>query len=263
MIELLLATQVTVDGCDDGAEIERIAAIELGSDPKPASVRCAGSLALLQLGDRTRSIDLSSVDVKARPRLVALTLAELASTSVAIGTDPDPKRAIEVDYRAEILGTFLAFTAASPPSFGGRAAFTLSLFSSFGGRIDVHTAFGSEAVPLGRASLLTAGAGLSAFGRIVLDPVEIDLGAGGRAAWARLAGSPSDPAAIEGATISGAWSGPFIEARIAVGFARFAATIAFELGLVVLPISGQVAGETVIAADGAWVSISLGVGFGS
>jgi hypothetical protein len=167
--------------------------------------------------------------------------------------------AFDLHFGASVLGGLTLFTSEGPPTFGGRAAVEIAP-SSFGVRLDAGAYFGAERVDLGEVSLLIAGAGLSGFLRFTTSVVVFDLGAGARVGFARVRGSPGDPSAIEGDTITGVWAGPFLGGRSSFRLGPVLIAAEVEAGLVVRPVVGSAAGTTLVAADGAWFGFHLGVG---
>lgn len=265
LILLVTSSTVTVSGCPEADEIQRLARMELSAAEGAASIRCEGDRAVLTYGERTRSVDLGPVAPKARARLLALALAELANQVEPPPppvSPPAPATGAKVDASVEILGGFATFSAASPFSFGGRAGFEVAGGGRFGGRLDLGASFGSGSIPGGRASMLAVAGGITGFARFPAGALEIDLGAGGRVGWIRLAGAPEDPEATAGATVAGVWGGPHAAARLALPLDTLALLIDLEAGLVLRPVVGRAEGAPAIAADGAWFAVHAGAGFG-
>ncbi len=307
-------------------EVQRLVPIELDVSLADApnvgvpwaSIRCEGTKAILTYDRAQRTIDLAKIDPRARPRLLALALAELASpppppphaeetpaiviplpppdlrppppSSIEppprieppppeIAPPPPPPPKVEppppvtvhaaatstpaptsLHLAASVMGGAQLFTAGGPPTFGGRAAVEIAP-SAFGARLDLGAHFGSEHVELGDVSLLAVAAGLSGFGRFEGGSiVAFDVGAGARVGFARIDGSPSNPASTEGSTVSGTWAGPFLQLRATFRFAPLLVTAEVEGGLVIRPVVGNAEGTAVAAADGAWFGFHLGVG---
>lgn len=275
---ILLATSatVTVTGCPESGEVARLAELELGEAPEPASIRCTGDHAELKHGARTRTVDLSAVAPKAQARLLALALAELAGQ---IDPPPPPpsrpppappppapppvadRGGPDIEAAVEILGGLATFSAKSPFSFGGRAGFEVTSTGRFGGRLDVGATFGSGGIPGGSASMLALAGGLTGFVRLPAGALDVDVGAGGRLGWVRLSGEPEDPGASSGADVSGIWGGPHAAARLSIPFEALAFLLDLEAGLVLRPVVGRAEGTPVIAADGAWFAVHAGARF--
>ena len=287
-------------------EVARLVQIELdvelvetaGLGVPWASIRCEGTRAHLTYDRAERTIDLKTIDPRARPRLLALALAELASSSrprprpppapyerevtpsipprseppppvkTSTATPPPPPPApltrtatpsAALHVAASALGGVTLFSGAGPPGFGGRAALELAP-ATLGGRIDVGAAFGSGKTELGTVSVLLAGVGISGFGRFTGGLVVFDVGAGLRVGFARITGTPRDPSAHDGGTVSGPWTGPFLDARSTFHFGPLQLVAELEGGLVIRPVIGRSDGVPVAAVDGAWFGFHLGLG---
>ena len=319
---------LSIERCDvDAAEVKRLLRIELDAEildsaaanVPTASIRCDGARATLAFRSKQRAIDLEKIDPRARPRLIALAIAELAAPKPtppppappetpsipersyeppAYEPPPDPPPPIEaapppppvappppppapepppaaivetpppidtstapfdLHFAASVMGGITLFTADAPPTFGARAVLEIAP-SAFGARFDAGAYYGSKSVDLGSVSLLIADAGLSAFGRFTGGIVLFDVSAGVRAGFARVRGTPVDPNVTDGATITGAWVGPFLGGRstFRLGVVLIAADV--EAGLVIRPVVGRAEGVAVAAADGAWFGFHLGIG---
>ena len=96
--------------------------------------------------------------------------------------------------------------------------------------------------------------------------VRWDVGPGARFGWVRLAGQPEAGSGLEGHTVTAAWGGPELRARVA--YARIAASpglLALQLGagFVALPVRGLLDGsEPIYAVEGLWMSVCAEVGLG-
>jgi hypothetical protein len=187
------------------------------------------------------------------PAPPALTAAPPVTTSTAT----------ELHFAASVTGGLMLFTSPGPPAFGGRATVEIAPIA-FGARLDAGAYFGSESVDPGSVSLLLADVGLSGFGRFGGDVVLFDVGVGARLGFARLRGSPDasegQPGAIEGATLTGAWAGPFLGGRATFRLEPLLIVADLEAGLVIRPVVGNAEGTTVVSADGAWFGFHLGLG---
>jgi hypothetical protein len=91
-----------------------------------------------------------------------------------------------------------------------------------------------------------------------------DAGPGARVGLASLSGHPDPNSPLIGRTLTAAWGGPELRARVAYGALRPHSTVfALELGagLVALPIRGLMDGsERVYAVQGHWLSLCAGLG---
>jgi hypothetical protein len=85
-----------------------------------------------------------------------------------------------------------------------------------------------------------------------------------RFGWVHLAGEPNAGSALEGATVSAAWGGPELGARVAYAASPLEpALIAVQgaAGVVALPVRGLRDGtEPVYAVDGVWLSLGVQAG---
>ena len=247
--------QLNLDPCAgvDGAEVERIFTIELGarlSTDAPAAdtsqlyVTCGENGAELRVDDPLtgkslfRVIDVAAAPLSARPRLLALALAELLFTSwteLEISLQPDPPEGPRVVLPdGQPLPPAPARSAAGllvrqrlPPRPASSELRLLGLFASqgfrttgplLGGGLRVggdyahHLGFdadflshhGQTSTSLGDVAVdtLCAGAALLAQGRVLRATLRGGVGLRGGAA--RLSGTPQDPQKGLGATLWGA-----------------------------------------------------------
>jgi hypothetical protein len=89
-----------------------------------------------------------------------------------------------------------------------------------------------------------------------------DIGAGGRAGVARLAGIPDDVTTTRGATLAGTWAGPIAYVGVGRRFWRLAVAAGVEGGTVLRAVSGLVDDGPSIAVAGRWLSGTLAIGWG-
>ena len=89
-----------------------------------------------------------------------------------------------------------------------------------------------------------------------------DVGAGGRAGVARLAGMPGDVTTTRGATLAGTWAGPVAYVGVGRRFGRLAMTAGVEGGTVLRAVSGLVDDGPSISVAGRWLSGTLAIGWG-
>jgi len=89
-----------------------------------------------------------------------------------------------------------------------------------------------------------------------------DVGAGGRAGVARLAGMPDDVTTTRGATLAGTWAGPIAYVGVGRRFWRLAVAAGVEGGIVLRAVSGLVDDGASISVAGRWLSGTLAIGWG-
>ena len=89
-----------------------------------------------------------------------------------------------------------------------------------------------------------------------------DIGAGGRAGVARLAGVPDDVTTTRGATLAGTWAGPVAYVGVGRRFWRLAVAAGVEGGTVLRAVSGLVDDGPSISVAGRWLSGTLAIGWG-
>ena len=89
-----------------------------------------------------------------------------------------------------------------------------------------------------------------------------DVGAGGRAGVARLAGMPGDVTTTRGATLAGTWAGPIAYVGVGRRFWRLAVAAGVEGGTVLRAVSGLVDDGPSISVAGRWLSGTLAIGWG-
>ena len=89
-----------------------------------------------------------------------------------------------------------------------------------------------------------------------------DVGAGGRAGVARLAGMPDDVTTTRGATLAGTWAGPVAYVGVGRRFWRLAVAAGVEGGTVLRAVSGLVDDGPSISVAGRWLSGTLAIGWG-
>jgi hypothetical protein len=226
----------------------------VGADTPPPARSAAIAPAGGAAAEPPASRPLTGERAAAPPPPPAVAPATLHTTATATAGAP-----LDLHFAASVLGGLTLFTADGPPTFGARASIELAP-SSFGARVDLGAYFGSESVAQGDVSLLLVGAGLTGFGRFGGSLFLFDIGAGARAGFARITGTPTDPSALAGATVSGAWAGPHLLARATLRLGALLLAAEIEGGLVIRPVVGRASGLPIAAADGAWFAFHLGVG---
>jgi hypothetical protein len=291
----------------DAAEVRRIAAIELaatvaeagGSSPERAVtevlVDCDKASSRIVVRDPLtsktveRTLSLQSVEARARPRILAIAIAELVNASWAeLATNPEleaPPKGAEgaqerdavrqklqtrmrpVSLSIGIGGTARVFASGAPVvpvAFGGVLRGTVAPWGSVRGALvslDATLETASAAVPLGTAGVLLA-SGAASLAYTFGEPVRFELGAGARVGWANLEGVSAPDTSTLGGNVDGPWGGPMLVAAGSVGFARSVRLrLGVESGYAVASVHGAVNGAAVIEVAGVWIMGALGIGF--
>jgi hypothetical protein len=150
--------------------------------------------------------------------------------------------------------------------FGGRAEMALRLGPLFTPVLSLDAAWGhADADP---ATVSVRSVSAAAHLLVGRSPGRLSwgIGPGAHAGWARLDGKPSAESGLEARSLSAAWAGLALRARLACllgsgpGLVPFAA-MEGDAGLVLLPVRGtQDGGRRVFSLDGPWLSLALSVG---
>jgi hypothetical protein len=267
-----------------------------GSDVLTASVRCPaqGPLELI-VDDPERAtalrseLDLARTAPRARTRLLALSLAELIATSKleqparARVPEPEPPKPPKPDAeQAELdsdTDTELETDAARQaswfvwlgPGFSFFGAPKTPLFGAdVGGayRLGPLSLQAELAARWGEATFVDAEVALQSFSAaLALAPVlelgslELQLGAGLRAGYAKLEASPRR-ANLKAGAVDGAWLGPLLSAALQLdAWGPSGLRVGIEGGYTTLSVVGNDAGEDeLMALRGLWVSAVVGLG---
>jgi hypothetical protein len=115
---------------------------------------------------------------------------------------------------------------------------------------------------LGTVEIAIWSAALRISVRIARGRSWLDVGAGGRAGVARLAGIPDDALTTRGGTLAGTWAGPIAYVGVGRRFWRLVATAGVEGGTVVREVAGLVDDGRPISVAGRWLSGTLAIGWG-
>jgi len=260
--------------------------------PENIVVRCEAERAHIDvtLGGATRAstIDLHALAAEHRARAVALAAAELvhamaaqpraaeapppspAATPAMTRAEPDrstidssprgslPRPALFAGALAEWRGNPAALL------FGGRLAFQYPLGRVVTSELSADASFGGIDSNSARVAVQSVAAAAHIDVGAWTGTVRWEIGPGARFGWVRLAGQPNAGSALEGRTVSAAWGGPELHARVAYASSRLdPALIALEgaAGVVALPVRGLRDGtESVYAVEGAWLSVGLQAG---
>ena len=290
--------QVTLDGCPgvDAVEVERIAAIELGSSPPTpepvrARVSCAAEATEVRVDDPVtkkalvRAIDLASLAPKAKARTLALAIAELISASwselllnpaprveaVGPATPPEVKESVREALpapaatgvlRVEAFGAGRGLFSTPAVQWGGGVRVLWAPRSRLGGLFDLGGEHAETRDAAGRLSLDTAS--VSANLVLLFAPSELLQlygGLGGRLGVGRVVGTPTDASVTRGGTLAGAFGGPQLVAGAALTFGHVLVSLGVEVGWAVLKLRGTVDGSKGLGVDGPYAGAQLGLGF--
>jgi len=300
--------QLRIDACLDARQVEirRLFALELrlplvdeasAEDPSAtrASVACVGDDGLeMRVDDPltgkrlVRTVGLASAPDDARPRLVALALAELiyaawselALTPIpeALTSRSDDRQAVEAaarvvreklvtpepraDVRLAVLGSLRRYRGGSTPLLGGGLRVGAEHGAWLGWNVDVLLERGVGAAPGGTVTCTAFSGSAWLTARYPWSFVDLHGGLGFRGGVGWLSGRPADEAAFEGGSITGGFFGPTGETGVTVRLpARLLLDVRVEGGWVARAVSGTVDGRAVEAIGGAWVAGLLGVGW--
>jgi hypothetical protein len=280
------------------AEVRRIVGVELraaaidAADARDAVTRvvatCHGSEVDLSLDDAItakrleRTVALAEAAPTARPRLVALAVAELVVASwqeIQRGSEvtgkavppgePPPKahvtegaRAGQASAMAEVIGVVRAFPGSGLWLLGAGARGFLTLSRPFTLTLDLTVEWGRTSRTTGQVAAQAIGGALGVGWAAERESVFIMPWVGVRAGVARLTGEPSpDSTATAGEKQSGPCLGP--ELGVAATFfphATVHATVALSAGAMLLGVRGEVVGDTNVNALGPWAGMVIGVG---
>lgn len=313
------AARVTtvVDACVpiDIEQFHRVLAIELGTsiqysagaakapDAATIHVSCSSAGITLQLSDSvtrksmSRAVELPQVEVAARTRLLALTVAEFVVASWVelqlakppiepVGPPVPPEMSREASQVAsrhlpeaeptpsEPTGVRWLVGASAEPilfSSGGGLMPQLSLHTEMrpGGALAVGLSFGVAhgEWDLASAGIATASAQLTASsGRLSLayvtplGPLELLFGAGARLGLVHMAGRTNrlNLVAVE---LYAPWGGPILQLSAAWDLGHLRLGLELEAGYVSLPVQALIGDNVVAELGGAFGSLGLRLGW--
>ena len=266
-----------------GIEIGDLLLEENQSSPAAShrlTIRCAGNVAWVEAAgeggadpvDRTLRLDAFPGD--AAPRVLALAGLELlAARSPAVrarmhsepAAPPLPAGTLEVNrqprgiLRVGLAGTWRRFFVGQGVSaWGGQAQLGWSL-DRWHLAADLEASGASRDVSLGETSALLLSGG-AAFGLVSgAGSRFLTLALGGRLGMARLAGNAADSANVISSAVVRPWGGPMVRLGFMGMLERWAVVVTVEAGRSLFTAEAQSENTTVLAVDGTWVAISLGV----
>lgn len=246
----------------------------------------------------TRTMTLGERDAQVGARLIAIAVAELVLTSwmeltlpgASAAPPPDgapaapelrraaQERAQRHFPRAAGTGYVLAVGQALGPFDGVGVAWGGGLrfgWTTGGARVDddvwmwrpgfdleLTAARNETSRGLGTVDVSMWSAALRVSLRLARGRSWFDVGAGGRAGVARLAGMPNDVTTTRGATLAGTWAGPVAYVGVGRRFWRLAVAAGVEGGTVLRPVFGLVDDGPSISVAGRWLSGTLAIGWG-
>jgi hypothetical protein len=269
----------------DAAAVRRLLAIELGASAGPPQgalgarvllASCRGDTVVLEVWEAGRqlasdAVNVQAVSTAARPRLLALALAELATWEPGRVTQPDVPRAIaaisaaaplrqpEAAKSSLALSAFASarLNAGSGAVWGAGPAVALDR-GPVALRFELLAELGGRETPAGKTRLVAgsvAAAGLLAHRGSV---GALAAGAGLRLGGARLSGRPASDRYDPG-VLWGPWGGPFARAEATLGVAQ-PVRVALEAGLALVTLTGRAARVHRVALSGHWVGMQISVG---
>jgi len=263
------------------------------SPPEKIAVRCEEEKAHIEVtldgSSRASTIDLHQLAPEHRTRAVALAAAELVHSMAGGPPTADPPSnasAMPPVSRAQmdrpapdasprrssqeptLLVGGLAEWRGNPAILliGGRVAFQYPLGKVATPELSIDATFGgmpSRSAYVAAQSLSTAA---HLYFGTTTGSVRWEVGPGARFGWMHLAGQPEAGSALEGHTVTAAWGGPELRARVAYRASQLRpALLALQVGagIVALPVRGLLDGsEPIYAVEGLWMSACAEVGLG-
>jgi hypothetical protein len=262
------------------------------SPPEKIAVRCADERAHIEVtmggAARASTVDLRQLAADHRARAVALAAAELvhAMAGGPPAAEPPPNApASPVIAPAQADRSADAATRRSSPGpalfmgglaewrgnpaillLGGRAAFQYPLGKVVIPEVSLDATFGGVSARSARVTAQSVSMAAHLYFGATTGSVRWDVGPGARFGWVRLAGQPEAGSGLEGDTVTAAWGGPELRARVAYRASQLRpALLSLQLGagFVALPVRGLLDGnEPIYAVEGPWISVCVEVGLG-
>lgn len=308
-----LPVAIAVNGCPDiplsivhrvvTAELHAMVTEERGQTPSPdttrADVRCdANGLVHLRVADPVtgktvgRTIDLAAEDPAARPRLLALSIAELIAASwIELTANPSrpPVRSPDVTASAQTRQAVLAVTKTAPASgrpfqpmlrlefTGAGRTFQSGALNTFGGGVAltrVHREWltfgggvvaehGRKQTPLGTVTALLASAVVQTSLRRNFGRVAIESGLGARVGITQFSGTPEGASVMaDRGVLRAAWGGPLLCGQVHVRIWKaLSLSVGAEAGYVMRPVVALADRRSALAIDGFWLAGTMGLAF--
>lgn len=294
------SVQLRIADCGEvsGQQIEKLVELELRSRENlsleldgsgaglRASLACSGDAAVITVEDPTRGaplvleMQLAQTRLEARPRLLALAIAELIATSrlehvpVAAAANEDEKndgaeRSREEEPSDEAdrarVSVWLAGGLASEFQprhwagiFAAGASFSVARFS-----VDAELGFEGATETSSQANVRARAASLALAPSFALvrDACEWRIGIGARASYAWLQAVARE-AALRAGTVSGVVIEPFVTTTLVAPIAStWFVRVALDLGYVAKPLRGVDADDrSVLEVKGIRAAVLLGLG---
>jgi hypothetical protein len=251
-------------------------------------VQCDATTALLTVEDPARAdalrveIDLAAAAPLARPRLLALTLAELITTSqleqpaqpAAVAqpeaAQPEPADDETDDGLASATPSLQLWVApalsiaGTPtlPLLGGDVGLSYALGPVLLA-IDGQARFAQNDRTASEIALRALSAGLAVMPLLIDRGAQLAVGAGARVGHVALMATAHDPA-ITADSLTGIWLGPMAAASLHLPFVdAVALRFALEAGYFARPAVGRdQLGAERLALRGPWLSLGVGIALG-
>jgi hypothetical protein len=262
------------------------------SPPEKIAVRCEDERAHIEVtmngGARASTVDLHQLAADHRARAVALAAAELvhamAGGPPAAAAPPNaPASPVMAPAQADRPADAAPRSSSQGPTLfvgglaewrgnpailllGGRAAFQYPLGKVVIPELSLDATFGGVSAPSAQVTSQNVSTAAHLYFGTTTGSVRWDVGPGARFGWVRLAGQPAAGSGLEGHSVTAAWGGPELRARVAYRASQLRpALLALQLGagVVALPVRGLLDGnEPIYAVEGLWMSVCAEVGLG-
>jgi hypothetical protein len=267
--------------------------------PRPPGARvlvsCSGERVAIRVTDSMtgkmvmRSFTLKADAPEVRVRAIALAVAELVLTSWLELMLPQPNRseaatsvrALEERREARAIvqkltsrgayvdGVFafaeLGGTLRAAPWTGGVGLRLSVVFAEPALTLDadLSATLSASRTELGSVRTNTWSLAVRPALRLQRGPWLGTAGMGVRAGLARIDGRPAELGASRGRSLVGSWGGPLVHANLGLNLDHFATRLGGEVGYALRGVAGSVEGRERAGVRGAWVMLSLGVGWGA
>jgi hypothetical protein len=253
------SVRLSIPDCGDasGSQIAQLVALELASrenltlddssDGIAASLRCSDDSAVIEVVDPQRDeplileMQLAQTRPEARPRLLALAIAELIATSRLEQTPADVRGPVaeETQRAASVFVAGGVARAYQPgqwsPEIAAGAAYSFGVLA-LTAEVDFDWASRQTADASVDASTLSLA--LAPSLALLRAPLAWDVRLGVRFGYAWLEGTPRS-ASFAAGSISGVFVAPIAATALAVALTQhWAVRVSFELGYVILPVRG-------------------------
>jgi hypothetical protein len=281
------------EGCpaEIADDLERLVGIELRSarqqsEPIEIGIRCQeDEVTLSVMGpDRSalsqRKVDLSRTASSVHARVLALAIAELIREQQARPKPrPAPKPEVKKAPRREPppapkpekrlpVGRLEGFFAVSnydltEDLWGGGVRFWYLRLTPWHAALDFSAGTFEREVEIGAARLVSASLSARLGYTLGLADLEFRFGAGQRVGMARISGSASDSSRAASGSVVGTWTAPIVYLALDTAlFGRWRAGLGTELGIVLLPVRGQIQNHDDVGVDGLWGALEIGISLG-